>query len=116
MKGLRLKAGELKGGLEELKGRLTGTATNQVQTKKNRRTGPATNQVQMKGVLRRTGPATNKVQIKIFLRTTGPATNQFKKTFLRTTGPASAKRCEIHNCTKNLSELVTMAGVALPVQ
>ena len=27
-----------------------------------------------------------------------------------------AKRCEIHNCTKNLSELVTMAGVALPVQ
>ena len=39
MRGLRLKGGGLKGGLEEVKGRLTRPATNQVQTKKSAELG-----------------------------------------------------------------------------
>ena len=39
MRGLRVKGEELKGGLEEVKGRLTGPATKQVQTKKSAELG-----------------------------------------------------------------------------
>ena len=79
VRGVRLKGGELKGGLEEVKGRLTGPATNQVQTKKSAELA-CHKQSSDKNI-----PAHNWACHK-------PSS---KKTFLRTTGPANVTHTRV---------------------